>query len=79
MSVSTSCIVLHQNLDFEKKTAKWVPKLVSNKQKQQHVEVCTEFVTAVNCHSLAMLDSIVVMDKIMLCYHTLQTKKQSKL
>jgi hypothetical protein len=79
MSVSTSCIVLHQSLDFDKKNAKCVPKLLSNEQKQQPVEVCTKFVTAPRCHSLGRLDSTVAMDEIMLCYHTLQTKKQSKL
>jgi hypothetical protein len=38
----------------------------------------SEFVKAVHRHSLAMLDSIVTMDKIMVCYHTPQSKKQSQ-
>jgi hypothetical protein len=37
------------------------PKLLTDYQKQQRVEVCTEFVAAVHCCSLAMLDSIVTM------------------
>ncbi len=51
---------------------------MNDKQKQQHVEVCSEFVMAVHCHSLAILGSIVTMNETMMCYHTPQTKKQSQ-
>jgi hypothetical protein len=77
-SVSTIHAVLHDNLGLEKKSARWVPKLLNDEQKQQRVEVCLEFVKAVHRHSLAMLDSIVTMDETMVCYHTPQSKKQSQ-
>jgi hypothetical protein len=78
MSVSAIHAVLHDDLGLEKKSARWVPKLLNDVQKQQHVKVCSEFVKAVHRHSLAMLDSIVTMDKTMVCYHTPQSKKQSQ-
>jgi hypothetical protein len=73
-SVSTIHAVLHDDLGLEKKSARWVPKLLNDNQKQQRVEVCSEFVKVVQRHSLAMLDSIVTMDKMMVCYHTPQSK-----
>ncbi len=63
---------------LKKKSARWVPKLLNDEQKQQHVEACSEFVKAVLRHSLAMLDSIVTMDETMVCYHMPQSKKQSQ-
>ncbi len=78
MSVSTIHAVLHDDLGLEKKSARWVPKLLNDDQKQQHVKVCSEFIKAVHRHSLAMLDSIVTMDETMVCYHTPKSKKQSQ-
>jgi hypothetical protein len=77
-SVSTIHAVLHDDLGLEKKSARWVPTLLNDEQKPQRVEACSEFVKAVHCHSLAMLDLIVTMDETMLCYHTPQSKKQSQ-
>ncbi len=77
-SISTIHAVLHDNLGLEKKSARWVPKLLSDDQKQQRVEVCTEFVATVHRCSLAMLDTIVTMDETMVCYHTPKTKQQSQ-
>jgi hypothetical protein len=58
------------------KSARWTPKLLSDEQKQQHVEACTKFVTAIHGYFLSMLDSIVTMDKTMVHDHTPQMKKQ---
>jgi hypothetical protein len=52
-------------------------KLLSDHQKQQCVEICIEFVATIHNRSLAMLDSILTMDKTTVCYHTPQ-KKQSQ-
>jgi hypothetical protein len=54
-----------------------VPKLLSDDQKQQPVEICIEFVTTIHHRSLAMLDSILTMDKTIICYHTPQKKQCS--
>jgi hypothetical protein len=77
-SVSIIHAVLHDDLGLEKKSARWVPKLLNDEQKQQLVEICSEFLKAVHCHSLAKLDSIVTMGETMVCYHTPQSNKQSQ-
>jgi hypothetical protein len=77
-SVSMIHAMLQDDFGLEKKSARWVPKLLNDEQKQQHVEVCSEFVAAAYRHSLAMLDFIVTMDETMVCYHTPQMKKQSQ-
>jgi hypothetical protein len=61
-------------LGLEQKSGRWVPKLPSDDQNQQHVEICSEFVVAVHSNSLAMLDSIMSMDKTKV-YHTPEMKK----
>jgi hypothetical protein len=70
--------ILHQDLGLEKKSARWVPKLLSEEQKQERIRVCSDFIAAVHRRSKAMLDAIVTMDKTMVSYHTPETKKQSK-
>jgi Transposase (partial DDE domain) len=78
VSVDTIHRILHQDLGLEKKSARWVPKLLSEAQKQERVRVCSDFVTAVNRRSKAMLDNIITMDETMVSYHTPETKKSSK-
>jgi hypothetical protein len=56
----------------------WVPNLLSEDQKQECVQTCKEFVTAVQHRSMAMLDCSVTIDKTMVSYHTHGTKKRSK-
>jgi hypothetical protein len=70
--------VLHQDMGLEKKSARWVPELLSNKKKQQCFNVCTNLVAAVHCCSLTMVDSVVTMDETMVSYYTQKTKKQSQ-
>ncbi len=76
VSEKTIFNVLHQDLGLEKKSARWVPKLLSEEQKQERIRVCSDFIAAVHRRSKAMLDAIVTMDKTM--DHTPETKKQSK-
>ena len=78
VSYGTIVNILHEDLGLVKKSARWVPKLLSEAQKQERVRVCSQFVTAVHRKSLAMLDDIVTMDETMVSFHTPETKKQSK-
>jgi histone-lysine N-methyltransferase SETMAR len=45
---------------------------------EERVRICSKFVPAFDCSSMAMLDQIITMDETMLSYHTPQNKKQSK-
>ena len=78
--VSTQTIhrILHEDLGLSKKSARWVPKLLSKEQKEERVRVCKDFVAAVHRHSMAWLNNIVTMDETMVSLHTPETKKQSK-
>ena len=78
VSQGTIFNILHEDLGLSKKYARWVPKLLSDDQKEERVRTSTEFVAAVNRRSMAMLDNIVTMDETMVSYHTPETKKQSK-
>jgi len=70
--------VLHEDLGLVKKSARWVPKLLSDYQMQERVRICSQFVAAIHRRSEWMLDRIVTMDETMVSYHTPETKKQSK-
>jgi hypothetical protein len=65
-------------MGLEKKTARWAPRLLSPDQKEERVNACAELVAAVQRHSIAMMDQIVTMNENMVCYHTPETKRQSK-
>ena len=70
--------ILHDDLGLSKKSARWVPKLLSKEQMQERVRVCKKFVAAFHRHSKAWLNNIVTMDETMVSLHTPETKKQSK-
>jgi hypothetical protein len=74
VSVYTIQSILHKDLGLEKKSARWVPKLLSVEQKEERVRTCAAFIAAVQRRSMAMLDNIVTMDKTMVCHHTPETK-----
>ncbi len=78
VSYGTMHNILHEELGLVKKSARWVPKLLSEDQKKERVRICTEFVTASHRRSMAIMDNIVTMDETMVSYHTPQTKRQSK-
>jgi hypothetical protein len=62
---------------LKKKSAKWVPKLLSKDQKQERVWACKEFVTAIQGHSMAMLDYIVTADETIVSLTTYLRQKSS--
>ncbi len=70
--------ILTEELGLVKKSARWVPKLLSDVQKQERVRVCKEFIAAIRRRSLSMLDCIVTMDETMVSFHTPETKRQSR-
>jgi histone-lysine N-methyltransferase SETMAR len=78
LSIGTVFNILRDDLGLVKKSARWVPKLLSDQQKEERVRTCEAFVAAVQRRSLSMLDEIVTMDETMVSFHTPETKKQSK-
>jgi hypothetical protein len=78
VSFGTMHNILHEKLGLVKKSACWVPKLLSTEQKEERVRICRELVAAIDRSSMMMLDQIIMMDETMVSYHTPQTKRQSK-
>jgi hypothetical protein len=69
VSVGTMFNILSDDLGLVKKSARWVPKLLIEEQKLERVRTCRDFVAAVQCRSMSMLEDIVTLDETMVYYH----------
>ncbi len=78
MCTRTIQLTLHEDLDLSKKSARWVPKLLTSAHKEERIRTCKKFLAMVHCRSVAMLDSIVSMDKSAVSFLTPESKMQSK-
>jgi hypothetical protein len=74
----TICRILKEDLGLVKKSARWVPKLLSQVQKEDRVRISQEFVDAVERSGLSMLDRIITMDGTLVSSFTPETKRMSK-
>ncbi len=71
-------LTLHEDLDLSKKSARWIPKLLTCAHKEEMVLTCEEFLVMVRCHSMVMLESIVTMEESAVSFLFPETKQQSK-
>ena len=69
VSNGTISNIIHEDLELVKKSARWVPKLLSEDQKLERASTCTK--------SLSILDNIVAM-KSMVSFHIPETQRQSE-
>jgi hypothetical protein len=65
-------------LGLVKKSAHWVPELLSQVQKEERVRISQDFVDAVEHSGLSMLDHIITMDKTLDSHFIPETKRMSK-
>ena len=79
VSVYTITTILHEDIRLSKKSARWVPKLLTNEQKCEWVQVCQQFVRDVQNHCKDYLNTILTMDKTMISLPTPKTEKQSEM
>jgi len=77
-SVGTISNTIHNDLGFVKKSARWVPKLLSDDQKNERVRLMKLFVKNVDMNGKDWLRKIVTMDESAVSLHTPETKAQSK-
>jgi histone-lysine N-methyltransferase SETMAR len=70
--------VVNKILGLVKKSARWVPKLMSPAQKEERVHLSEEFLKLIRRHSKWILGNIVTMDETAVSFHTPETKQQSK-
>ena len=70
--------ILHDDLGLIKKSACWVPKLLSQEQKKERVRTSRQMVKLIREKGKGVLGQIVTMDESAVSFHTPETKKQSK-
>ena len=78
VSVVTVHKCLREDLGLVKKSARWVPKLLNNEQKEERVRCSNIFIRKFQKDGQAFLDKIITMDESAVAYHTPETKEQSK-
>jgi hypothetical protein len=77
VSKRTINLTLRHDLNLTKKSARWVPKLLTDEMKKERVRTSELFLAMVRCHSMLLLDNIVTMDESAVSFHTPETKQQS--
>jgi [histone H3]-lysine36 N-dimethyltransferase SETMAR len=68
---------LRKDLNLSKKSARWVPKLLTDEMKMERVRTSEALLAMVRRRSLAVLDNVVTMDESAVSFHTPETKRQS--
>jgi histone-lysine N-methyltransferase SETMAR len=77
VSKRTINLTLRHDLNLTKKSARWVPKLLTEEMKKERVRTSELFLAMVRRHSMSLLDNIVTMDESAVSFHTPETKQQS--
>ena len=77
MSLGSMQNLVTEQLGMRKKSARWVPKLLSEEQKEERVRCSQAFVKMAMDNSQS-LNIIVTMDETAVSFHTPETKRQSK-
>ena len=73
----TISAIMHKDIGFEKKSARWVPRLLSDEQKAARVKCSEAFLRKIRTE-LEVLRQIITMDESTVAFHTPETKQQSK-
>lgn len=77
LSKTTVLRILHEHLNMNKVSARWVPKLLSAVQMQQRVESCTQFLDLCRDNPDEFLKTIVTGDETMVLYYDPLSKRES--
>jgi histone-lysine N-methyltransferase SETMAR len=78
LPIGTVHAILKEDLGLVKKSAHWVPKLLSSEQKEERVASSGDFSVLLWRHSLVLLNNIVTMDESAVSFHTPEMKRASK-
>jgi hypothetical protein len=70
--------MLKEDLNLSKKSARWLPKLLTEEMKKERVQTSEAFLAMICRYSKAMLENMVMMDESAVSFHTPETKQQSK-
>jgi hypothetical protein len=75
LTFATVQSTLTVDLGLVKKSARWIPKLLSSDQKEERVKCSEDFLQLLRQRSLAVLDNIVTMDESTVSFDTTKTKR----
>ena len=78
ISAGTAFNILHSDLGLTKKSARWVPKLLSDDNMRSRVETARQILRLDSRLGLAFRQSVITMDETMVAFHTPETKQRSK-
>jgi histone-lysine N-methyltransferase SETMAR len=78
VSVGTIFKILKQDLGLVKKSARWVPKLLTQEQMDRRKETSEAFIKMIQDKGRDFLGKIITMDESAVSMHTPETKRQSK-
>jgi hypothetical protein len=70
--------IIKNELQYRKIAAQWVPKLLSNKQKNARVQICETLLARYRNEGDAFLHRIVTVDKTWCLHYTPELKRASK-
>ena len=71
-------MILTDDLNYSKKSARWIPRILSSDQKDQRLTASTEFLKRYRKGGAGFLGSIITMNESAVAFHTPDTKNQSK-
>lgn len=70
--------IVHNVLQFNKVSARWVPRQLTSELKERRVDACEELLRRFNVEGDSFLDRIVTGDETWVHYHQPETKRASK-
>jgi len=69
--------IVSDDLGMKKVSARWVPRMLTDEQQQNHVDVCTDLLCHLQAQPPIFLNRIVMQDETWVHHFDLETKRQS--
>lgn len=78
LSYGTVFTILHENLEMNKLSARWVPRLLTPMQKQNRIEISEQCLALFRANPNEFLRRFITTDETWIHHYTPETKEQSK-
>ena len=75
VSHGTVILILHEQLDMEKLSARWVPRLLTVDHKRDRVTISKQYLEMFQCNPDEFLRRFITIDETWIHYFTLETKE----
>ena len=77
ISIGSAEHIIHQELGFSKVSARWVPRLLTDEQKEKRVDVCQQLLRRYEDEGSQFLEAIVTCDETWVHHSTPESKRAS--